>query len=528
MIVDARTLEDGSEIAGDICIVGGGPAGITLALELAQSSGLKILLLESGGEYLEDDTQALYEGPNLGRAYEALDEARLRFLGGTSNHWTGHCMRLTEVDFEGRDWIANSRWPVRLSDIEPYYDRAAPYVQIQADRSFDFSYWAGRAQGEEINWDSDLFANTLSCISPPTLFGFEYFERLRDAENITVVLHANVLNIKTNDTASQVTELEVATLDGPRLRAKARDYVLAAGGIETARLLLLSNTVAPAGLGNDHDQVGRYFADHIAIRPCMQIWPNMTEGHLNLYDGEKSLDDGYFWATVTASDRLLRNEPIGGFMFHFQDAWIAPGARASRVLRGAARSGNWPPPYLSSHVINLFTDLDDASLAILRKLVGNDNLFERKWLGPWLSIECVPNPDSRVRLVEDKDHFGQRRVGLDWRLTDHEMRTFKRATELLIQEVGRLGLGRCWTTVLREDFELPDRIPIGKHAIGTARMSDSPHTGVVDKNCKVHGMANLFVAGSAVFTTGGYVQPTFSIVAFAIRLSEHLKTLHQT
>lgn len=526
MIIDATEIPDGSLQEADICIVGAGPAGITAALELAKSSGLKILLLESGGTYLEDETQALYSGPNLGRSYIPIDESRLRFLGGSSNHWAGHCMRLTPIDFEGRDWIPDSAWPITYDDIHPYYESAADYTQIQQDRCFDFAYLTEKLGGDAIDWNSEVFENVVSRSSPPTLFGQEYEEDLETAANLTVLLHANVLEIETDDTATVVTGLRVACIDGPRFRVRAKSYVLAQGGIEVARLLLLSDKVAGNGLGNEHDQVGRYFADHIAIRPALWLWPNMTDRQLKLYDDEGDVDDVGFWATVASSDSLLRREQIGGFVFHFLDATISPGARSSRILRRTARNGELPP-YLSSHIINIFSDLDGAAGAAIKKLTGADNLFDRKWLGPWLSIECIPNPDSRVKLVEETDRFGQRRVGLDWRLTEHETRTFKRATELMVQELGRLGLGRAWTEVVREDFELPPRTPAGKHAIGTARMSETSRTGVVDANCKVHGMSNLFVAGSAVFTTGSYVQPTFSIVAFSIRLAEHLKEQHR-
>ncbi len=526
MIHDARHIADGAVQQADICIVGGGPAGITAALELAKSSGLKILLLESGGTYLEDETQALYAGPNLGRDYEPLDMARLRFLGGTSNHWSGYCMRLRPVDFEGRDWVPGSKWPISYDDIAPYYERAAPYVQIQQDRSFDFDYWVDKLGGAPIQWNGDLFENVVSCTSPPTLFGQTYEEQLEQAGNLTVLLHANVLEVETNDTAQVVTGLRVACIDGPQFRVQAKSYVLAQGGIETARLLLLSNRVIPAGLGNQQDQVGRYFADHIAIRPALWVWPRIPDRQLKLYNRPTSLDDGEFWATVASSDTLLRTERIGGFRFHFLDAPAPPGVRSTRMILRAARKG-YLPPYLSSHIANIFTDLDDVAGAAAGKLTGTDPL-DRQWLGPWLSIECIPNPDSRVLLVDETDRFGQRRIGLDWRLTEHERHTFQRATELMVQELGRLGFGRVWTELLRGDFEPPRRISKGKHAIGTARMSETPRTGVVDGNCRVHGMSNLFIAGSAVFTTGSYAQPTFSIVAFSIRLADHLKQQHRT
>lgn len=527
MILDAKELETGTRLEADICIVGAGPAGITLALELARSSSLKVIVLESGGHDWEEQTQSLYTGSDIGRPYVPLDEARLRFLGGSSNHWAGYCMRLTPADFEKHDWIPGSGWPITYDDIEPFYDRAIPYVEIQQDQTFDIEYWADKLDGELVNWDSNLFTNAVSASSTPTAFGYQYEEDLRAAQNVSVVLHANVLDIATNETATEVTSLSIACIDGPRFTVEAKSYVLAQGGIETARLLLLSNSVIEAGLGNQNDQVGRYFADHVAIRPSMWILPNLSEKQVSLYQDETPLDEGGFWATVVSSDTLRRNEDVCGFMFHFAEAGLSPGKRSAEKIVRSMKDGKLPS-YFSSHVANLFTDLDGVTDAVYDKVTGEKTLFERDWLSPWLTIECFPNPDSRVTLSAETDLFDQRRVALDWQLTEHDLMTFRKATDLMVREVGRLGIGRVWTELLRDDFVMPSYLPKGKHAISTARMSASPKDGVVDKNCRVHDVSNLFVAGSATFTTNGYAQPTFSIVAFAIRLGDHLKEIHAT
>ena len=526
MILNAKDLTDGAVLEADICIVGAGPAGITAALELAKASGLKILLLESGGTYLEDETQDLYAGPNLGRPYEPLDQARLRFLGGSSNHWAGNCMRLTPVDFEERDWMPGSGWPISYDDIAPYYDLAAPYVQIQEDRPFDFSYWAEKIEGQPVDWNPDIFENTVSCSSPPTPFGIEYEQDLERAANISVVLYANVLEIETNETASEVTGLRVACIDGPHFRVRAKSYVLAQGGIEVARLLLLSDHVIAQGLGNAQDQVGRYFTDHVGIRPALWIWPDQKVDRFKLYEGPTYLDVGGFWGTVASSNDLRRRESIGGFTFYFMQTSNSPGYRSAQTIVRSLKKGDFPP-YLSSHVMNIFSDLDGMTNKVYDVVTDKGALIDRSWLAPWLNIECVPNPDSRVRLVDEQDRLGQRRIGMDWKLTEQDLNTVKRATELMAQEIGRMGLGRVWTEALRDDYDWPGSFGLGKHACSTTRMSETPKTGVVDRNCRVHGVANLFVASSSVFRTSSFAQPTLSIVAFSIRLADHLKQLHK-
>lgn len=518
MLADSRQLPDGQVLDADVCIVGGGPAGITLALELA-GGPLKVILLESGGMTPDDATQDLYAGPNLGFQYDPLDEARLRFLGGSSNHWAGNCMPLTPVDFETRDWMPHSGWPIGYDDLHDYYMRAQPYLELPTERPYDFDFWAEKLGGTVLPVAPELLTNVGVNKSPPTAFGFTYEDRLAAAPNVTVYLHANVLELETDDTASTVTGVRCACIDGPRFGVRAKRFVLAAGGIEIPRLLLLSDRVQKAGLGNGNDLVGRFFADHAAIRPVMRILLSRDVAELGLYTEPSFFDAGALIGTLASSDALLRREEIGGFVFHlFPDA-ASPGEHSLVRLLRSFRRGD-APPYLSTEIGNVLTDLDGATNALAKWSGSEAGVFDRDWLGPWLTFECVPNPDSRVLLVDETDRFGQRRIGLDWQLTETEMRTVKRATEILAQEVGRLGLGRSWTTALREDYTWPGYVARGKHHCGTTRMSDDPKTGVVDADCRVHGVSNLFVASSSVFPTHGYANPTLTIVAMSIRMAD--------
>ncbi|UWQ21568.1 GMC oxidoreductase [Jannaschia sp. W003] len=518
MIVDSRQLPDGQVLDADVCIVGGGPAGITLALELADGP-LKVVLLESGGMAYDDATQELYAGPNLGFQYDPLDEARLRFLGGSSNHWAGNCMPLLPIDFERRDWMAHSGWPIGYDDLHDYYMRAQPYLELPTERPYDLAFWAERLGKALLPVDAEQLSNVSVNKSPPTAFGFTYEARLAAARNVSVYLHANVQELETDDAASEVTEVRAACIDGPRFGVRARRFVLCAGGIEIPRLLFLSNRVQQAGLGNGNDLVGRFFADHAAIRPAMRILLARDRAGVDLYTEPSFFPSGGLIGTLASSEALLRREQIGGFVCHLFPGDASPGARSLVNLFRSARRGD-VPPYLSSEIGNVLTDLDGAANALFRWSGGDDDVIARDWLAPWLTIESVPNPDSRVRLVDERDRFGQRRIGLDWQLTETEMRTVRRATEILAGEVGRMGLGRSWTEVLRDDYAWPDYVARGKHHCGTTRMSDDPATGVVDADCRVHGVRNLFVGSSSVFPTHGYANPTLTIVALSIRMAD--------
>ena len=526
MILDSRQLPDGEVLDADVCIVGGGPAGITLALELARTS-LRVILLESGGMTYDETTQSLYAGPNLGFQYDPLDEARLRFLGGSSNHWAGNCMPLLPVDFERRDWMPHSGWPITRGDLDPFYARAQPYLELQTERPYDFEFWAQKLGLKSLPVNPELLDNACVNESPPTAFGYVYEQQLKAAENLTVYLHANVQEIETDDTASMATSVRVACIDGPRFTVEARRFVLCAGGIEVPRLLFLSNRVQEAGLGNGHDLVGRFFNDHAAIRPVMRILLARDIDEIGLYTGPHYFETGGLMATLASSDALLRREQIGGFVFHMFPDGSSPGEMALTQIARSARRAELPP-YLSSEIGNLLTDLDGATNALFKwSGGGRDNLIDRDWLGPWLTFEVTPNPESRVRPVDQTDMFGQRRVGLDWRLTDTEMRTVKRATEILTHEIGRIGLGRSWTAALRDDYDWPDYVARGKHHCGTTRMSDDPKTGVVDADCRVHGMSNLYISSSSVFPTHGYANPTLTIVAMSIRMADQFRDAAQ-
>ena len=519
MLLDARQLPDGEVLEADICIVGGGVAGITLALELAGTS-LKVILLESGGMSYDERTQSLAEGPLLGFQYDDLVDSRLRMLGGSSNHWAGHCMPLTPIDFEVREEIPHSGWPITYDDLAPYYERAQPYFELQTERSYDFDHWAEHVGMEPLPFDPDIFTNVAINESPPTAFGYTYEQALIDAPNVTTYLYANAQEIETNDTATTVESIRVACIDGPQFRVRARRFALCMGGIEIPRILLLSNAVATAGLGNGNGLVGRFFGDHAAVRPSLRFLAQARKKDLNLYAQQHYFEVGGFLPSLAGSEALLRRERLPGFVFHLFQGEASPGEVATGMIYGSLREGE-APPYLSSQVAALAIDLDGVTNRLFRWTTGDDDrLIEHPWYAPWLTFECIPNPDSTVHLVEERDLFGQRRIGLDWRLTEQEMLTVKRATQLLIREIGRLGLGHAWTEVLREDYDWPDYVARGKHHCGTTRMSADPSTGVVDAQGRVHGMANLYISSSSVFPTMGYANPTLTIGAMSIRMAD--------
>ena len=269
MIVDAHSLEIDSSLTADVCIVGAGVAGIVLARELI-GQDVRVCLLESGGFSQNPETQSLAAGENVGFPYYPLDTARARQLGGSSNLWhvsmgaTGVGARLRPldpIDFETRDWVPFSGWPFNRMHLEPYYKRAQTICKVEP-ATFDVNDWEDRAARPRLPLAGSDVQTIIYKVGNRDVFARDYPEEVSRAENVTIFLHASVLEVETNATADQVTRVRVGVLNGPRFYVTAKVFILAAGGIEVPRLLLLSNKVQKNGLANQNDLVGRFFMEH--------------------------------------------------------------------------------------------------------------------------------------------------------------------------------------------------------------------------------------------------------------------------
>ena len=274
MLHDALEIADGTVLEADLAIVGAGPAGITLARAVA-GRGRRVLLLEGGGREYEADSQDLYAGTNVGLPYYELEAARLRMLGGTTNHWTGRSVPLDANVFEHRDWVPHSGWPFGLDELLPYYQRAQEVLKLGP-----FVYQPEPAA--RLPLDPAVIRHGFRQIHQFS-FGEAYGPELAAADQIDLVLHANVTDIQAHADLRRVERLAIRTLDGRRLSARARAFALACGGLETARLLLASNRQAPAGLGNQNDVVGRYFMEHLDADSGVFL-PSDPNWSLGIYD----------------------------------------------------------------------------------------------------------------------------------------------------------------------------------------------------------------------------------------------------
>jgi choline dehydrogenase-like flavoprotein len=515
MHTDARTLESGTVLEGDLCIVGAGAAGISMALEWVNSPRT-VLLLEGGGFEFEPAMQDLYRGEIVGQPYYPLHAARLHYFGGTSGHWAGWCSPLDPIDFEKRPWVPHSGWPIRREELDPFYARAQRVLELGPDE-YEADEWQRRVpELVPLPLDRGAVWTKMWQFSPPTRFGTRYRDAIVGARNVHLYTYANVCEVEANEAVTAVQGLRVRPLGGKEFRVRARHYVLACCSIQNARLLLASSRRSSAGLGNAHDLVGRYFMEHIempggelALAPrqaakteiyAFEFGRTKARGELAL-SAEMQREHGILNGTASLEPGVAGEQVKSTFQF------VTPQVlEAMRVWEQSGRVG--PPPLASAGGPQV-----EAATAAPRIF----HLATRQ--------EQAPNPDSRVTLSAETDALGLPRVKLDWRLTGLDKRSIRTFYELLGRELGRTGTGRVqireW--LLDDDRTWPPFLSGGWHHMGTTRMHADPRQGVVDADCRVHGLGNLYVAGAAVFPTGGAANPTLTLVALTLRLSDHLK-----
>ena len=529
MIVDIRSVPDGTAVEADLCILGGGPSAIAMALQLS-GTRLTVAILESGGVKLEAATQALTGGEQSGLPYFSLAATRFRLLGGSTIHWGARSTPLKAIDFTARDWVPHSGWPISQDTLAPYYDRVIDLVGLHHSFRYDADVWK-------------LFTVSPPAVDPSALeyaafqfgtnllLGDVYREPLRAAPNVTVYLHATVRNIRSNPRGDHVEGVEAVTLAGQAYTFKARTYVLACGGIENARLLLLSNAAHPGGLCNEHDGVGRYFMEHptvlagtIVSGQPQQLQDVFSPG---LFGG-RLVEVGLALSSHVQRTRRCLNGVARPTPVVTRDStqalrellWFFKHRRLHEEV-SAFRERAW----FSGRVMDIARDPFGIVANAFRHTLGKPNRFRVDSLLLQVRTEQEPNPNSRVTLSGATDALGQRRAHLHWELTERDKLTMHVTAETFDAELRRLGLGEVrlapWLT--SNELVWPADMVGGHHHMGTTRMSDDPRSGIVNADCRAHAVDNLYIAGSSVFPTAGYANPTMTLLALAVRLSDHLR-----
>jgi choline dehydrogenase-like flavoprotein len=510
MHIDARNLENNSLIEGDICIVGTGAAGMSMAIDW-NNTPYKVILLEGGGLEYEDRVQDLYRGKTTGQKYFPLKSTRLHYFGGTTGHWGGFCSLLDPIDFEKRDWVNESGWPIGLDDLIPYYKKAHEYLDL-GPFEWDSDYWVKKYPAfTKLPLDERVIWNKVWQFSPPTRYGKKYRDAVFNSTNLHLYTYANAVNIVANEEVTAIKEITIKNYEGKTHTVRAKKFILACNAIQNPRLLLASNQQAKNGLGNDNDLVGRYFMEHLEMKTA-ELWlnkPNQlkfyihnTRARVELAVSAEKQRDYQLLNGTTALTSLAFARRLKPFI----ETWSEDDPRVSKKRMNEA-----------------FTKPQDKQVDNMIKTQGN-NAFEL-----YLRMEQAPNPNCRVTLDPiEKDELGVPRGELHWELSAQEKRSIRKIHDLIGRQVAIAGIGRLkLLEYLRDekDESWPSFTGGGWHHIGTTRMSTDPKKGVVDANCKVHGIANLYMAGTSCYPTGGAVNPTFSLVALTLRLSNHIATI---
>jgi len=524
MILEVSDWSSKSVHKSDVLVIGSGAAGTSIALGL-QKLGVSIIVTEGGGRLYTEKSQECYEGESSGIELPyGLKGSRLRFYGGSTNCWGGMCGELNEDDFKKRDWIPDSGWPINKGDLLPYYKKAAEFLGI------NYSSVKNPEEVDKFKRFNGLESQSLVHTKKQN-FQNVFQSKFKNEKNMDLFLNANFLNFSRVSSADKVDYIEIGSFNGKKSKIHAKFFVLACGGIENPRILLNSAEVGRSAFGSVHDNLGRYFCDH-PIAPCATVidlkgksknFPyNESKNYIN--DG-KSLVIPYYRIPSSVQHKYgLLNSTL---KFQEQEDEISSSAFYAWRLKNLI-TGKGDHKFHVKNLVDIASDPYGILKGIISKNSSNSGEGGKR-IAMRFQIEQAPLRSNKVSLVSDKDSLGLNRVKLHWGFSELEIKT----VETSVSYVASLMNYRKKSTLMLDKhlLERPSKLPIdlrgGQHHSGTTRMSIDQKTGVVDKDLKVHGTQNLFVCGSSVFPTNGWVNPTFTIIALGLRLSEHLARVIQ-
>jgi choline dehydrogenase-like flavoprotein len=494
----------------EFTVVGAGAAGILLAVELARR-GRKVLLLESGHFDLDDARQALNEVEQRGKPLESATWGRKRAIGGTTLAWGGQALPFRPADFERKAWVERSGWPIGSADLSTYYQRASRFMGID-----EFDYHAGilkRLRLKNPGFDPGLFDFHVSKWAQEPNFALRHGSVLQ--RHVQLLYNAQLLAIDLNSSGT-VEGIHVSSFAGVRYRVRTGTLIVAAGGLESVRILLCNERTNAGRFGNHSGWLGKGFMEH----PCLQIGTVEPASHFRL----QAQFNTHVYRRKKYSLRMSLAEEC---------------MRRHRILNCSASLLFLPAPGEPDPYEEIKRLRRDFSLRGLTRVARTaPALCKTVWAYCWngffykdrfvpnltLMVEQEPTADSHITLGETRDRFGQRQAQIHWSIAHSSWKTVVVAAETLRSEFSRLRLGelRLFPTIVPENLGWLDLLSNVNHHMGGARMSAVPEQGVVDSNLKVWGAANLYVCSSAVFPTGSHSNPTLTLLALSERLVDHL------
>lgn len=504
-----------------VCIVGAGAAGLTLAHALVRRS-YRVILIEGGDAEPPNELEDTLRVQLSGTPHRGAHEGRFRAWGGTTTRWGGQLWPWEPYEFEARPHLRTPGWPIDYATVAQYYDPALALLGVP--RSI-FGTGSRAKRLAAAGWDGSTLEPKFSVWLPwrRRNLGRTIGSSLRSHPDVTSLLHTTALEIVSDGTGARVIGVRARGADGADRLIHADIVVLAAGTIESTRLLLVSwpNIVR----GTEPDWVGRCFMDHLSVR-VGRFQPNDRRDFDRLFAPDFVSGFQRTPRFLVSRDIQCREGLLAAFA-HWE--WRLPDDSALLVLRNSLRaiqSGRFHELVSADLVATL------AGVRDLVKWLTAYTLYRRRYFPERAEVylrvdsEQTPDPESRLRLSNERDQFGLQRIILDWRISENERRTISRVTDLVAAELQRLGIGQ----LQRVPDPFDKQIPWGElkgdsfHMMGGTRMAAAPSAGVVDTDLRVFGTENLYIASSSVFPTGGMANPTLTLIALTLRLADHLST----
>jgi len=511
MFKDLDKIKSKSKFNIDLCIVGAGPAGLSIAHKFINAN-YSVLVIESGGENPEVEYQELNSGSNSGERFLDVKNSRLRCFGGASRLWAGVCRPYSIDDFEEKSFVKYSGWPINYNDIQKYYKEAAKMLgvdyQLFYTNKWNEIFDKGKLFSKFKRKSSLLTANIFQKSSPDKRnFNTQFREIFRISENVTVLHHATVVSIERNSSGAAVEKINVKSLKGNAAEIIAKKYILATGALENPRLLLTNGEI-----GNHSGFVGKCFMSHpgfpetaaffhSSAGECFHSSKDISENANLLFEANHS---------QRTTNKILRHT------ISFVESSIKRELSVFKKDPGLL--------FNISALKQVFDNLDFwAGIKSFACDFGNKSSISKLWKIS-VGVEQIPDKNNKVTLTNDVDELGVRKLDICWNpISKIEESTIQEATRIFGMEAGATGSGMIKISDKLQNGTLFKREDAINHHIGTTRMSDNPDFGVVDNNCKVHNVSNLFIAGSSVFPTSSCVNPTFTIIAMSLRLADYIK-----
>ncbi len=552
MLIDAETIEVGTIIKSDIVVVGSGPAGTVVALELAKA-GYDVALIESGDLKFSAESQDLSTAENFDPKFHAsMSDCTRRQLGGTSVIWGGRCLPYDPVDFDRRTYIPNSNWPIMYEELESYFARACQYF-FCGESEFDINNIPNIEQKSIIPGlpDTEVLTSKLERWSLPTNFGKEYFKNFQQSQKIKVFYNLTCTEIETNEQGNQVELIHLQTLKGRKILAKCQKYVLAGGALNTTRLLMVSDRKHSGGIGNHSGLLGRFYMGHLSGSIATAHFTTAPKD--TVFGFDRDPDDIYLRRRFSFTREFLHEKQLSNIVAWLGVPKFGDSSHQNGILSAAYLALNIPglKNYLThtatrkmaigedngksyrSHIINILRDF--KQVLTFAPYFGYERYIAKRKI-PALFVysaaneyplhyhsEQIPNYDSFVNLSDKFDKLGMRKLNINIQFLQQDIDNVIKAHEFWDHHLRKHDCG--YLKYLTDDLAASvwEQAGDGFHQVGTTRMSAHPNDGVIGTNCNIHGVDNLFIASSSVFVTSGQANSTFMIVSFALRLADHLK-----